>query len=333
MKFGVMLNHQYRKDEDLGARIEEGLETAELMRDLGYDMLFSHHHFLANLQTPQALPILAHLVPYTGSMKLGIGIYIATLEHPVALAEHFATLDQISGGRLIWGVGAGYREDEFRSFGIDMKTRLSRFYESIDLVTELWSGEQVSHHGKHFDVEGVTISVRPKQRPRPQIWIGANGPKTILKAATHGDTWICSPHIKFRWANGNLASFREEQQRLVKDTTGCDYAIVRELYLADTDEQARAEVEPYLGTEYRAFSDYDAVYADHYEEMWQKSFLIGSPDTVAERIETLAAGGWNAFLFRVDWAGMPVEMVRRTLARFAEEVMPRFAAAPAETAS
>jgi alkanesulfonate monooxygenase SsuD/methylene tetrahydromethanopterin reductase-like flavin-dependent oxidoreductase (luciferase family) len=324
MKFGVMLNHQYRKDEDLGARIAEGVETAELMRDLGYDMLFSHHHFLANLQTPQALPILAHLVPYTGEMKLGIGVYIATLEHPVALAEHFATLDQISGGRLIWGVGAGYREDEFESFGIDMKTRLSRFYESIDLVTKLWSGEEVSHHGKHFHIDGQTISVRPKQRPRPPIWIGANGPKTIVNAAAHGDAWICSPHIKFRWANGNLASFKEEQARLGKDTTG-DHAIVRELYIADSDDQARVEVEPYIGTEYKAFSNYDTVYADHYEEMWEKSFLIGSPGTVAERIERLAEGGWNSFLFRVDWAGMPVEMVRRTLTRFAEEVMPRFA--------
>ena len=64
MKFGVMINHQYLADEDLGRRIEEGVESTELIRDLGYDLLFSHHHFLANMQTPQALPILAHLVPF-----------------------------------------------------------------------------------------------------------------------------------------------------------------------------------------------------------------------------------------------------------------------------
>src|SRR5581483_4822012 len=102
MKFGVMLNHQYLADEDLGQRIEEGVETTELIRDLGYDLLFSHHHFLANMQTPQPIPILAHLVPFSGQMRLGIGVYIAALEHPVALAENFATLDQISGGRLVW---------------------------------------------------------------------------------------------------------------------------------------------------------------------------------------------------------------------------------------
>jgi alkanesulfonate monooxygenase SsuD/methylene tetrahydromethanopterin reductase-like flavin-dependent oxidoreductase (luciferase family) len=325
MDFGVMINHQYLAGEDLGQRIEEGVETAELIRDLGYGLLFSHHHFLANMQTPQALPILAHLVPFTGRMRLGIGVYIATLEHPVALAEHFATLDQISGGRLVWGVGAGYRDDEFRSFGIDISTRQSRFYEALEVVRQLWTGEEVCFHGKHFDIESVRISVRPKQRPRPQIWIGANGPKTIIRAATHGDTWLGSPNVKLRWANGNLAAFKAEQERLGIDTAGIEYPLVRELYIADTDEQARTEVHDYMWHEYSAFSDYDPIYRDYYEDMWQKAFLVGSPDTVAEKLEALVEGGWNTFIFRADWAQMPVEMMRRTLVRFAEEVMPRFA--------
>ena len=328
MKFGVMINHQYLPQEDLGQRIEEGVETTELIRDNGYDLLFSHHHFLANMVTPQALPILAHLVPFSGRMRLGIGVYIATLEHPVALAEHFATLDQISGGRLVWGVGAGYREDEFRAFGIDLKTRQSRLYEALEVVRQLWSGEEVNFHGEHFDVEGARISVRPKQRPRPQIWIGANGPKTIIKAASHGDVWLGSPNVKFKWANGNLAAFKAEQERLGIDTTGREYPIIRELYIADTDEQARAQAHPYMWNEYSAFSTYDPIYADYYDEMFDKAFLVGSPDTVAEKIATLAEGGWNTFIFRTDWAQMPVDMVRRTISRFAGEVMPRFATAP-----
>ena len=325
MKFGVMLNHQYEHDEDLAARIEEGVESTELIRDLGYDLLFSHHHFLANMQTPQALPVLAHLVPFSGRMRLGIGVYIATLEHPVALAEHFATLDVLSGGRLVWGVGAGYREDEFESFGIDMKTRLSRFYESIDIVRRFWEGETVDHDGKHFQIHGQKLSIRPVQRPRPPIWIGANGPKTIVKAAAHGDTWLGSPNVKFKWANGNLAAFKAEQERLGIDTAGREYPVIRELYIADTDEQAREEVHPYLWNEYSAFSSYDPIYKDYYEEMWDKAFLIGSPETVARKIEILAEGGWNTFIFRTDWARMPAEMMRRTCTRFAHEVMPRFA--------
>ena len=257
MKFGIMLNHQYLADEDVGRRIEEGVETTELIRDLGFDLLFSHHHFLANMQTPQPIPILSHLVPFSGSMRLGIGVYIATLEHPVALAENFATLDQISGGRLVWGIGAGYREDEFKTFGVDIKRRLSRLDETIDIVKRFWEGEEVTHHGRHFDIERQRISLLPRQRPRPPIWLGANGPKTIRRAATHADTWLGSPNVKFKWANGNLAAFKEQQEQLGLDTAACEYPIVRELYIADTDEQARAEVDDFLWNEYSSFADYD----------------------------------------------------------------------------
>jgi alkanesulfonate monooxygenase SsuD/methylene tetrahydromethanopterin reductase-like flavin-dependent oxidoreductase (luciferase family) len=325
MRFGVMLNHQYHLGEDIGRRLDEGVEQTELIRDLGYDLLFSHHHFLANMQTPQPLPILAHLIPYSGAMRLGIGIYIATLEHPVALAENFATMDQLSKGRMIFGVGAGYREDEFRAFGVDMSRRLSRLYETIDVCRQLWSGEPVDHHGEHFAIEDQTIGLLPKQRPGLPVWVGANGPKTISRAAAHADAWLGSPNVKFRWANGNLASFKEQQRANGIDVAGREYPIVRELYLADSDARAREELEPYIANEYRAFSRYDEIYDKHYEEMWEKAFLIGSPDSVAAKLETLAEGGWNSFIFRCSWAEMPHEMTVRTIQRFADEVMPRFA--------
>jgi alkanesulfonate monooxygenase SsuD/methylene tetrahydromethanopterin reductase-like flavin-dependent oxidoreductase (luciferase family) len=86
-----------------------------------------------------------------------------------------------------------------------------------------------------------------------------------------------------------------------------------------------------MWNEYSAFSSYDSIYSHYYEEMWEKAFLIGSPETIAEKIAILAEGGWNTFIFRTDWAGMPVEMMRRTLVRFAQEVMPRFAGAAAAT--
>jgi alkanesulfonate monooxygenase SsuD/methylene tetrahydromethanopterin reductase-like flavin-dependent oxidoreductase (luciferase family) len=325
VKFGVMLNHQYAPGEDIGPRIDEGVEQTELLRDLGYDLLFSHHHYLANLQTPQPVPILSHLVPYSGEMRLGIGIYIATLEHPVQLAETFATLDQISKGRVILGVGAGYREDEFKTFGIPIKTRLSRLYETLEITRRFWNGERVTFHGRHFDIEDQAISMLPAQRPRPQIWLGANSPKTIRSAAANADGWVSSPHNKFKWLNGNLADFKQAQRELGIETQDREYPAIRELYIADTDERARAEVEPYLSQEYQAFTTYDDVYGTHYEQYWEKSFLVGSPETVAERLEILAEGGWNTVIFRASWPHMPHEMTMRTIQRFADEVMPRFA--------
>ncbi len=325
MKFGVMHNHQYLEGEDIGRRIDEGVQQTELARDLGYDLLFSHHHFLANMQTPQPVPILSHLVPYSGEMRLGIGVYIATLEHPVAIAETFATLDQLAKGRTIFGVGAGYREDEFDSFGVEIKTRMSRLYETIELCQELWSGDEVNHHGRFFDVSGQTIGMPPAQPGGPPVWVGANGPKTIARAATAADAWLGPPNVKFKWANGNLKTFKERRAELGLEVEGREYPIVRELYLADSDAQASEELEPYISNEYKALSDYDEIYDTYYDEMWEKAFLVGSPDSVAEKIELLAAGGWTTFIFRCSWARMPHEMTMRTIQRFADEVMPRFA--------
>ena len=88
-------------------------------------------------------------------------------------------------------------------------------------------------------------------------------------------------------------------------------------------------MDDFLWNEYCSFADYDPIYRDYYEEMWQKAFLIGSPETVAEKLEILAEGGWNTVIFRTDWAHMPAEMMRTTVRRFAAEVMPRFADTPA----
>ena len=104
--------------------------------------------------------------------------------------------------------------------------------------------------------------------------------------------------------------------------------MLRELYVADTDDDAYAEAEKYIRGEYMAFAEFDPVYAQHYEDMARKSFLFGSPDTVAERIAELAAGGFNHMIFRTNWPGMPADLARSSVERFAAEVMPRFAEVP-----
>jgi alkanesulfonate monooxygenase SsuD/methylene tetrahydromethanopterin reductase-like flavin-dependent oxidoreductase (luciferase family) len=97
MKFGLHLNHEYPKTDDLGRRIDELVTLCHAARDAGMDSIIGMHHYLSSLATLQPLPLLARLIPETGDMRLGMGIYLA-YEHPVLLAENFATLDQLSGG-------------------------------------------------------------------------------------------------------------------------------------------------------------------------------------------------------------------------------------------
>ena len=325
MKFGVLLDHQYPKHDDLGQRLDELVEITETARDLGFDSLFGIHHFLATLRTPQPFQVLARLIPHSGRMSLGTGIYVATLAHPVQIAEETATLDQLSDGRLIFGVGAGYRDDEFDSFGIDRTTRGARLTETLELVRTLWSGETIDHRGEHFRVQGQQLSVLPVQRPRPPIWIGANAPKTIRRAAHIGDAWVASPNVKARWAKGNLANFREELEATGQPADAREYPILRELFVDESDEAAYRRAVPYLNDEYQSYAEYDLDYfRSMFDDLRAKAFMVGSPDTVAERITDLAEAGFNHFIFRVFWSGMPKELTIESLQRFATEVMPRF---------
>jgi alkanesulfonate monooxygenase SsuD/methylene tetrahydromethanopterin reductase-like flavin-dependent oxidoreductase (luciferase family) len=318
MKFGLLLNHKYLPGDDIVRRIDELVRTTELARDLGFDLLMTHHHFIAKWPTPQPAPLLAHLAASSGRMRLGIGVYIASLEHPVALAETFATIDQISGGRLVLGVGSGYRQEEFDVFGVPIEARWSRLYETLVVIERLWTGEPVTHRGQHFTIEGQTVGMTPKQRPRPPIWIGAGGPRTIKEAAQYGDTWLCSPGHLLPRANELLRGFRHEQQRLGKDVSRCEYPLLRELFLADDDATARSSVEGYLRSEYQP------TRAEAFEDLWRDAFLVGSPASVMEKIAACEAGGWTTLVVRASWPGASAELTHQTLTRFAEEVMPAF---------
>jgi alkanesulfonate monooxygenase SsuD/methylene tetrahydromethanopterin reductase-like flavin-dependent oxidoreductase (luciferase family) len=331
MKFGIHLNHEYAKTDDLQQRIAELVEYTRTARDLGYDSLLGMHHYLSSLATVQPLPLLARLIPESGDMRLGMGVYLA-YEHPVLLAENFASLDQLSGGRLILGLGAGYRQNELDALGLDRPTRVKRMLESVELIKRLWSGEEVDFHGEFFTVEGETLGILPAQRPRPPIWLGANGEKGVRRVARVADAWIAPPNVKIRWVKGHLEYFKDELERQGIDPGTREHPLIRELYIADTDAAAAAEVSEHLRREYAEYSVYgDEVeyWRTMFDELLQKAFLIGSPDTVADKIADLAEAGFDHFIFRVSWMGLPFERSLETVRRLAAEVMPRFQTVPA----
>ena len=331
MKFGIHLNHEYDKTDDLQRRIEELLTYARTARDLGYDSIFGMHHYLSSLATVQPLPLLARLIPESGDMRLGIGIYLA-YEHPVILAENFATIDQLSGGRLVLGLGAGYRQNEFDAMGMDRETRVSRMLEGVEVVKRLWTGEPVHHRGACFTIDGEAASIVPLQQPRPPIWLGANGEKGVRRVARVADAWIAPPNVKARWAKGHLQYFKDELERQGIDPAVREYPLIRELYIGDSDASAAAEVSDYLRREYTSYSVYGdevAYWRTMFDDLLAKAFLIGSPETVAAKLADFAEAGFNHFLFRVSWAGMPADQALTTIERLATEVMPRLQRATA----
>lgn len=331
IRFGIALDHQYERGDDLSQRVDECVELVELARDLGFGSVFGIHHYLAPLSTFQPLTLLARLIPNSGDMMLGTGIYIASLNHPVHMAEEVATLDQLSGGRVLFGIGAGYRDEEFNSFGIDRRTRGERVLEAVAVMKGLWSDSEFSYQGQHYEIQAQRISMPPRRPGGPPILVGATTPHTIRRAAGFADTWLSTFSHKIRWAAGHLKIFQEALEEQGRSPLGREYPIQRELFLADSHEEAVALAEPYLKRSYGAYAPYSMSYLeDMFEDLRNKAFLLGTPERITERLQEHVEAGFNHFIFRVQWLGMPKDMARRTLERFAHEVMPHFATSRAD---
>ena len=324
MKFGILLSNQYPRSDSLAVRLRENLEMVSAAADLGFDSVLGVHHYLGNLQIPQPLTLLARLIPVSGRMELGTGIYITTLAHPVHIAEEVATLDQLAGGRIILGVGAGYRLPEFRSFGVNPKTVGRRFVESVEVIRRLWTGEPVTYRGEFFQLEDQTISVLPARPGGPPLWVGAGVPATIRRAARIGDAWLPSPHAKPRWAGGNLQDFIREAASHGRLEQIHRFPIIRETHVSTSRAQAQKEAGRYIRDEYLDYARYLPFFGTMFDDLRRKAFLWGSPDDIAAGIDDLARAGFDHFIFRMSWLGMPFSLTMKTLELLAREVIPRY---------
>ena len=162
MKVGLMVNTQAHAGTDMRTLVPQMIEQVQLARDLGFASLwFPQHYLAAPSQMLQLTSVMPYLMAHAGQMTVGSDIIILPLQNPVGLAEEAATLDVLSGGRFVLGVGLGYRQDEYEAFGIPMSERAPRFNESVALMRRLWTEERVTHAGRFFRVSDGGLSVRP----------------------------------------------------------------------------------------------------------------------------------------------------------------------------
>ena len=155
IKVGLFLSTNFNADEPLMQRYRDALEQVRVARDYGFASVAIGQHFLTEYQKLQPVPMLARLAPESGEMKLITGVLLTPLFNPVYTAEEMATLDVITEGRLIVGMGVGYRDVEFESFGVQKTDRAARFAEHIEVVKRLWTHEEASFEGKYFRLAKV----------------------------------------------------------------------------------------------------------------------------------------------------------------------------------
>ena len=159
---------------------------------------------------------LGYLAAATRHVRLLSHVYILPYRHPVLSAKAFATIDALSGGRVILGVGAGHLEGEFATLGVDFKRRGRLLDEAIDLVKQAFLEEYPAHDGPTWPVREVGIAPRPVQRPRPPIWVGGSTPAALKRAAERGDGWLPqgTPRAELPQA---IATIREHRRKKLGD--------------------------------------------------------------------------------------------------------------------
>ena len=328
MKFGILASHQYPFDEDLRARLDELCDLVEYAASLGFASVWPINHFISNLATPQPISMMARLIDYSGDMQIGSGILLLPMFHPVHVAEEFATLDQLSGGRIVLGVAAGYREHEFAAFGVDAETRFARMDESIRVIRALWTGQPVDFQGRFYQLEGVRCGVPPLQPAGPPIYVGAGSRLAVRRAARLGDAWYApgnSPNPGY--LSKYVGIYNDALAEYGRTKAVVDRPVGVELYCAPTTGRAIDEALPYARREYYTYAEYPALrwQRDRFDELVAGTLLLGSPQFLRERIAVLASHGFNHVIFRPWWLGMPHDMAKKSIKLFAEEVIPAFA--------
>lgn len=334
MEFGVFLGSQYGPEQDMAAAVEQMIEQTRLIRDNGYDALWLGQHYLsAPDQYLQTTPMLGRLAAETGDMILGTNLLLLPLLNPVDIAEQYAAMDIISGGKLILGVGLGYRDEEFAAFGVQKKHRVGRLVESIEILRRLWTEDDVTYEGKHFALDAVTIRPRPLQSPRPQIWIGATADPAIKRAARIGDGWIATSMTEWGEMKQQVDLYHQERQAAGLHEAA-PFAKCVELFIGDDKASALAEAEPYIGAKYKSYYSWgmgnnvpgdSGAGISKFSDLAANRFIIGGVDDVIEGCRYHRdVLGVTHLIVRLNFPGMPPELVRRNIERFGREVIPAF---------
>lgn len=327
MKIGLFLSAQAARDEPIGDRIATVVGHARLAEQLGFSSVFLGHHLLASSQFLQPISMAGFLAAATERVKIGFGVLLSPLAHPLALAEELATLDALSNGRLVVGVGAGYRNVEYDATGIPYASRYRRLTDGVQIMRDLWAGKSVSYDGDFGAATNARLALRPIQPGGPPVWMGAFGPKAIARAAAMGLPWLASPEGTLETLAGRYADYRAGLTA-AGHSLDLAYPLSREGAVAATREEAAAAVRPFLEGQYRGYKSWDQVRDLDIDDVIAEHALVGTPDDMLARLtEYRDQLGVTEVIMRVDWLGMDPSVAERTIRMIGEHVIPALAAA------
>ncbi len=330
LRFGLQLTSVHGADDPPDIQVSEHEDLVRRADALGFDFIGVGQHFLTpELRYLQPIPYLAHMGMVAPSLRLATFILLLPLHNPIDIAEQMATLDVISGGRAIMGVGLGYADHEFRAFGVDRATRVARFEESLEVIRAMWSGEGGSHKGAHFVIDDLLAGALPVQRPGPPVWSAGQTAPAVRRAARTADAWCVPPFVTHAQLLELAREFSEERARCGLPPA-TEFPVRRELVIADTYESAlegaalRSEARMATYVRWGMDKDYrSGDLTDVDTDNLKNRFVLGTPEDCAAQIDELRqALHMSHFVIKPQWPGLPHGAAVEQLERFGHEVVP-----------
>jgi len=301
------------------------------------------HHFTGYGQVSATINLLTWLGARTSTLRLGTAVIVLPWHNPVLLAEQAATLDLLSGGRLDFGIGKGYRYNEFAGFCVDMDEADARFNECLDVIIKAWTlNEPFSHQGHYWQFDNIVVEPPTAQRPHPPIWMGAGGESSVRQVAERGYHLLLGQYASPADVGRSIAAYKSAVEAQGRRFDPMQVGVTRAFFVADTAAEKETALERRLANRVRqlklATRPDGTVHGGpdratgNPDVVNRNSAIYGSPDEIAEKLDELRRVGVGYVLINGGGSGGG-ERGRTSLRRFAREVMPLFAEEPAARAA
>jgi alkanesulfonate monooxygenase SsuD/methylene tetrahydromethanopterin reductase-like flavin-dependent oxidoreductase (luciferase family) len=291
------------------------------------------------------MTIASAIASRTERIKIGIAVQVLPLCHPLRIAEEAATVDQVSRGRLIFGVGRSGLPRTYEAYGIPYAESKDRFAETLHVIEQAWTQPKFSYEGHYYNFDNVAVTPKPHQKPLPPIRVAASSPDTFPAIGKLGYPIFVMPRGTFSDMRPAIESYRAAYREAGHEGHGEVYMRVP-LYVGETAERARTEPEPSImhffreqaarlrasanraGTSASEGRAERAAMLDNltYEDALRGKIIIGTPKAVAEQLHALREElGLDGILAELNTGGLiPHDCVVNALRLLCQEVKPRF---------
>lgn len=352
MRIGTYFFLQSPPGRAADAIIGEEIEQMVLSERLGFDSVWLTEHHYADYGLSSAPSVLlATVAARTERVSLGTAVYVIPFHHPLRLAEETATLDILSRGRLVVGLGRGNRPLEFLGHSVPQDESRTRLEEGVELLRRAWTEDRVTFHGRHWQIRDVPVYPKPLTQPHPPLAFAVSSPESLAWAGANGFAIMTSglftpleAMLKQRATYVEALRTAGHTDAAVANLLG-RWVATKHVYVAPTDAQARAEAEGperwYLdafvrsirpdglpglseAVRQRATEAAARIAALRWDQLVEDSLLIGSPATVRRKVAELQQAGVGELLCWMNFGDIPPEKARRSMQLIAEEVLPEF---------